>query len=61
MAQLILAQKDKNIFSAAGRFISDLVADEEEALQGAGTSLPKPSMKTKIAGIICAMCSENTG
>ena len=36
LAQLILAQKDKNIFSAAGRFISDLVADEEEALQGAG-------------------------
>ena len=35
LAQLILAQKDKNIFSAAGRFISDLVADEEEALQGA--------------------------
>jgi uncharacterized protein len=35
LAQLILAQKDKNIFTAAGRFISDLVPDEEEALQGA--------------------------
>ncbi len=35
LAQLILAQKEKNIFTAAARFINDQVADEEEALQGA--------------------------
>ena len=47
---------------AAGRFISDRVADEEEALQGArGHHCRNRPWKRKIAGIICAMCSGNTG
>lgn len=35
LAQLILQQKEKNIFGAAKNFINELVPNEEEALQGA--------------------------
>lgn len=35
LAQLILQQREKNIFGAAKKFINELVTNEEEALQGA--------------------------